>query len=139
MFDIGATELLLVAIVALVVIGPKDLPVALRGVGRVIGQLRSITGQFRFSLDSMIREAEMEEQEKEWAKKNAEIMAEHPQDGQDQGDAPAAKAKAKPMPAADETADGDAPFDGDVAQGEVKPTDENEVDERQDDLFGDKS
>lgn len=78
MFDIGAAELLLVAIVALVVIGPKDLPAALRGVGRVLGQLRSFTNQFRFSLDSMIREAEMEGQEKEWAEKNADIMAKHP-------------------------------------------------------------
>jgi len=78
MFDIGAAELLLVAIVALVIIGPKDLPAALRGVGRVIGQLRSFTGQFRFSLDSMIREAEMEGKEQEWAQKNADIMAKHP-------------------------------------------------------------
>jgi sec-independent protein translocase protein TatB len=78
MFDIGAAELLLVAIVALVVIGPKDLPAALRGVGRVMGQLRSLTGQFRFSLDSIIREAEIEGQEKDWAQKNADIMAEHP-------------------------------------------------------------
>ena len=79
MFDIGAAELLLVAIVALVVIGPKDLPAALRGVGRVLGQVRSFTNQFRFSLDSMIREAEIEGQEKEWAERNADIMAKHPQ------------------------------------------------------------
>lgn len=85
MFDIGAAELLLVAIVALVVIGPKDLPGALRGVGRVMGQLRSFTGQFRFSLDSMIREAEIEGREKEWAQKNADIMAEHPPSEVDTG------------------------------------------------------
>ncbi|MGJ8537284.1 MAG: Sec-independent protein translocase protein TatB [Parasphingopyxis sp.] len=85
MFDIGAAELLLVAIVALVVIGPKDLPAALRGVGRVMGQLRSFTNQFRFSLDSMIREAEMEGQEKEWAQRNADIMAKHPHSEGDPG------------------------------------------------------
>ena len=93
MFDIGAAELLLVAIVALVVIGPKDLPGALRGVGRVMGQLRSFTGQFRFSLDSMIREAEIEGREKEWAQKNADIMAEHPPSAEDVGsDPPGSKA-----------------------------------------------
>lgn len=85
MFDIGAAELLLVAIVALVVIGPKDLPAALRGVGRVLGQLRSFTSQFRFSLDSMIREAEMEGMEKEWAQRNADIMAKHPPSEDDPG------------------------------------------------------
>ncbi|MBC2776977.1 Sec-independent protein translocase protein TatB [Parasphingopyxis marina] len=78
MFDIGATELLLVAMVALVVIGPKDLPLAMRTAGRWIGQLRKMTGHFRVGIDAMIREAEVDEQEKIWAEKNAKIMREHP-------------------------------------------------------------
>ena len=47
MFDIGASELLLVVIVAIVVIGPKDLPFALRTAGRWIGKIRRVSGHFR--------------------------------------------------------------------------------------------
>lgn len=78
MFDIGAMELLLVGMVALVIIGPKDLPIAMRTAGRWLGQLRAMTGHFRVGVDAMIREAEIEEQEKAWAKKNAQIMRDHP-------------------------------------------------------------
>lgn len=119
MFDIGAAELLLVAIVALVVIGPKDLPGALRGVGRVMGQLRSFTGQFRFSLDSMIREAEIEGREKEWAQKNADIMAEHPPSDEDAGSDPPSDeqvSNADPDPAGSK-----AVPETDRPDGELKP------------------
>lgn len=78
MFDIGAFELLLVAMVALIVIGPKDLPIAMRTAGQWMGKLKAMTRHFRVGLDAMIREAEMEEQEKVWAEKNAQIMREHP-------------------------------------------------------------
>ncbi|QLC26307.1 twin-arginine translocase subunit TatB [Parasphingopyxis algicola] len=78
MFDIGAIELLLVGMVALVIIGPKDLPIAMRTAGRWLGQLRAMTGHFRVGIDAMIREAEIEEQEKAWAEKNAQIMRDHP-------------------------------------------------------------
>ena len=78
MFDIGAIELLLVAAVALVIIGPKDLPIAMRTAGRWLGQLRAMTGHFRVGIDAMIREAEVEEQEKAWAEKNEQIMRDHP-------------------------------------------------------------
>ena len=46
MFDIGASELLLIVIVAIVVIGPKDLPLALRTAGRWIGRIRQVSGHF---------------------------------------------------------------------------------------------
>lgn len=78
MFDIGAIELLLVAAVALVIIGPKDLPIAMRTAGRWLGQLRAMTGHFRVGIDAMIRDAEVEEQEKAWADKNAQVMRDHP-------------------------------------------------------------
>ena len=78
MFDIGATELLLIIVVAVIVIGPKDMPMALRTAGRWIGKVRRISGQFRAGLDAMVREAEMEEMQKEWDRRNAEIMARHP-------------------------------------------------------------
>ena len=78
MFDVAPTELLLVAIVALLVIGPKDLPKAMRFVGHWVGRARGIARQFRSGFDAMVREAELAEMEKKWAEENARIMAEHP-------------------------------------------------------------
>lgn len=75
MFDVGASELLLTVIVAIVVIGPKDLPLALRTAGRWIGKIRRISGHFRAGVETMIREAELAEMEKEWKERNARIMA----------------------------------------------------------------
>lgn len=78
MFDIAPSELLLVAIVALVVIGPKDLPRVLRVVGQWVGRARGMARHFRSGFDEMVRQSEMEEMEKRWASENARIMAEHP-------------------------------------------------------------
>jgi len=78
MFDIGASELLLIVIVAIVVIGPKDLPMALRAAGRWVAKIRSISGHFRTGIETMIREAELEEMEKNWREQNAAIMAATP-------------------------------------------------------------
>jgi sec-independent protein translocase protein TatB len=78
MFDIGAIELLIIVIVAIVAIGPKDMPLALRTAGRWIGKIRRVSGHFRSGIDAMIREAEMEEMEKKWREQNARIVAEHP-------------------------------------------------------------
>ncbi len=81
MFDIGAPEILMIIIVAIVVIGPKDMPAALRAAGRWIGKMRRMSAHFRTGLDSMIREAEMEEMEKKWKAQNEKIMREHPNGG----------------------------------------------------------
>lgn len=78
MFDIGWDEMLLTAIVAIVVIGPKDLPRALRTAGRWIGKVRRVSGHFRSGIESMIREAELEDMEKKWREQNAAIMQAHP-------------------------------------------------------------
>jgi sec-independent protein translocase protein TatB len=78
MFDVAPTEFLLVAIVALIVIGPKDLPKAMRVLGYWVGRMRGVARQFRSGFDNMVREAELEEMEKRWAAENARIMAEHP-------------------------------------------------------------
>lgn len=78
MFDIAPSELLLVAIVALLVIGPKDLPLALRAAGRWLGKVRQMSNHFRAGVETMIREAELAEIEKEWRERNERIMAEHP-------------------------------------------------------------
>ena len=78
MFDIAPTELLLCAVVALVVIGPKDLPRAMRTVGQFVAKMRGVGRHFRSSFDEMVREAELKEMEETWAKENARIMREHP-------------------------------------------------------------
>lgn len=74
MFDIGYSELLLIAVVALVVIGPKDLPRVMRMVGGWVGKGRAMTRHVRAGFDTMMREAELEEMQKQWAKQNEEIM-----------------------------------------------------------------
>lgn len=82
MFDVAPTELLVVAIVALLVIGPKDLPKAMRFVGKWVGKARAMSRHFRSGLDTMMREAELEEMEKQWREHNAEIMRNYPTIGQ---------------------------------------------------------
>ncbi|MXP47236.1 twin-arginine translocase subunit TatB [Altererythrobacter luteolus] len=79
MFDIGALELLLIVVVAIIVIGPKDMPAALRVAGRWVGKIRRVSAQFRSGFDAMVREAEMEDMERKWKEQNERIMAETPQ------------------------------------------------------------
>jgi sec-independent protein translocase protein TatB len=78
MFDIAPSEFLLIAIVAVVVIGPKDLPMALRTAGRWIARVRRVSNHFKSGIETMIREAEMEEMERKWREQNAAIMAANP-------------------------------------------------------------
>jgi sec-independent protein translocase protein TatB len=79
MFDVGASELLLIVVVAIVVIGPKDLPLALRTAGRWIGKMRRMSAHFRSGFEAMIREAELEDMEKKWREQNEAIMKAHPE------------------------------------------------------------
>ena len=78
MFGIDSGELLIVAIVALIVIGPKDLPNVMRTVGHWVGRARGMARHFRSGIDTMIRESELEEMQKKWAADNERIMREHP-------------------------------------------------------------
>lgn len=78
MFDVGASELLMIVIVAVVVIGPKDMPLAMRTAGRWIGKMRKISGHFRAGIDAMVREAELEEMERKWREQNEAIMKANP-------------------------------------------------------------
>ena len=94
MFDIGADELLLTAVVAIVVIGPKDIPRALRTAGRWIAKMRRMSNAFRAGIENVIREAEMDELERTWREKNAAIMAQHPHISADPDEESAAAAAA---------------------------------------------
>ena len=77
MFDVAPSEFLLFALVALIIIGPKDLPKAMRVVGKFVGKARGVARHFRSGFDSMVREAELEEMEKKWKEENERIMREH--------------------------------------------------------------
>jgi len=61
MFDISWGELLIVMVVALVVVGPKDLPKLMRKAGQWLGRARAMADQFRKSFDEMARQAELDE------------------------------------------------------------------------------
>jgi sec-independent protein translocase protein TatB len=61
MFDFAWSELALIAVVALIVIGPKDLPRVMRVAGQWTRRARAIAREFQGSLDQMVREAELDE------------------------------------------------------------------------------
>ena len=61
MFDIGWSELFVVVVVALVVVGPKDLPKMMRVAGQWMGRARAMADQFRRSFDEMARQAELDD------------------------------------------------------------------------------
>ena len=104
MFGIDAQELLVIIIVAVLVIGPKDMPRAMRTAGKWIAKIRRVSGHFRAGMETMIREAEMEEMEKKWAEQNARIMREHPADAPPEMEPTGAypSARSRPEPGADQ-------------------------------------
>ena len=98
MFGVDTSELLLVAIVALLFIGPKDLPGALRTVGRWVGKVRGMARHFNSGIETMIREAELEEMEKKWREENERIMREFPALNEPVTPPPADTADQPPLP-----------------------------------------
>jgi sec-independent protein translocase protein TatB len=60
MFDIGWTELLVIACVAIIVVGPKDLPRMLRSLGQTIGKVKRMSREFQSTFNDALREAERE-------------------------------------------------------------------------------
>jgi sec-independent protein translocase protein TatB len=64
MFDIGWSELLVIAVVALIAIGPKELPGVLRNVGHWMGKVRRMAADFQSQFQEAMREAEMEDLKK---------------------------------------------------------------------------
>ncbi|PSM19594.1 MULTISPECIES: Sec-independent protein translocase protein TatB [Nitratireductor] len=61
MFDIGWPEMLVVAVVLIVIVGPKDLPRMLRAFGRTTSKMRSMAGDFRKQFDEALKEAELDD------------------------------------------------------------------------------
>lgn len=61
MFDIGWTEITVILIIAIIVIGPKDLPRVMRTVGEWVGRAKAMTREFRGHVDDMVRDTELSE------------------------------------------------------------------------------
>ena len=81
MFGVDSSELLIVAVIALLFIGPKDLPQVMLKVGRWVGKVRGYARHFTAGIENVMREAELEEMERKWRAENERIMAAHPPDG----------------------------------------------------------
>ncbi len=68
MFDIGWSELLVIAVVAIVVVGPKDLPDMLRNLGRGMKAMRRMAADFQGQFNEALREAELDDVKNEFTK-----------------------------------------------------------------------
>jgi sec-independent protein translocase protein TatB len=75
MFDLTSSKLLILAIVALLVVGPKDLPLLLRTVGKYLGMIRRHANEFRAQLDEAVREAELHELKKDFEEVGREVKS----------------------------------------------------------------
>lgn len=115
MFGVDSTELAVVAVLALIFIGPKDLPKVLRTLGYWVGKVRGMARHFTSGIESMVREAELEEMEKKWREENERILALHPANA-DYPDSPKTGAPDKMPPLANP----DAPDDEDLPP-EMRP------------------
>ncbi len=73
MFDITSSKLLILAIVALIVFGPKDLPILLRTVGKYLGVIRRQAAEFRHQFDEAMRESELDQLKKEFEEAAREV------------------------------------------------------------------
>lgn len=65
MFDLGWGEILVIAVVAILVVGPKDLPRLMKGIGEWVGKARKMASHFQAGVDEMIRQAELEDLRKD--------------------------------------------------------------------------
>ena len=108
MFGVDSSELFIVAVLALIFIGPKELPSTMRTVGRLVGRVRAHARHFTAGIENIMREAELEEMEKRWREENERIMAQFPVDpiglSATPPDVTGPVMTPLPPPAADETA-----------------------------------
>ena len=75
MFDITSSKLLILAVVALIVVGPKDLPILLRTLGKYLGVIRRHAAEFRGQFDEAMREAELDGLKKEFEAVSREVRS----------------------------------------------------------------
>jgi len=80
MFGFDSAEIAIIAVLALIFIGPKELPNVMRTVGYWVGRVRGMARHFTSGIEDMVRQAELEEMEKKWREENERIMQLHPPD-----------------------------------------------------------
>jgi sec-independent protein translocase protein TatB len=80
MFGFDSAEIAIIAVLALVFIGPKELPKVMRTVGYWVGRVRGMARHFTSGIEDMVRQAELEEMEKKWREENGRIVQLHPSD-----------------------------------------------------------
>jgi len=78
MFGFDSAEIAIIAVLALIFIGPKELPKVMRTVGYWVGRVRGMARHFTAGIEDMVRQAELEEMEKRWREENERIMSLHP-------------------------------------------------------------
>ena len=112
MFGFDSAEIAIIAVLALVFIGPKELPRVMRTVGYWVGRVRGMARHFTSGIEDMVRQAELEEMEKKWREENERILqlhpanADYPEPGQPDAMPPVAEA-VEPMLPLDETQPGE--------------------------------
>lgn len=101
MFDIAWSEMVLIGAVALVVIGPKDLPKALRTVGQAVGKMRRMAGEFQSQFNDAMRDAELDELKKQVENVGEQVKTDFQPIGQiDDFDKPKSASTTEPTPPA---------------------------------------
>lgn len=75
MFDLTSSKLLILAVVALIVVGPKDLPILLRTIGKYLGLMRQQAAEFRRHFDEAVRDAELGDLKREFDSVANEVRA----------------------------------------------------------------
>ena len=78
MFDVGGGEIIVIGIVALLVVGPKELPGLLRAGGAAMNKVRRMAGEFRAQFDDAMREAEVDQAKKAFTDMNESVQAAKP-------------------------------------------------------------
>jgi len=121
MFGVDSTEFVIVAVLALVFIGPKDLPKVMRTVGYWVGRARGMARHFTAGIENMMREAELEEMEKRWREENERIMRLHPANADYPDPAPSDIGQPDEMPPIAESAEPSLPFDESQPEDALPP------------------
>jgi sec-independent protein translocase protein TatB len=75
MFDIGWSELVVIGVVALIFIGPRELPSVLRNIGQVMTKLRRMASEFQGQFQEALREAELDELRKQAEKLSSDVTS----------------------------------------------------------------
>ena len=116
MFGFDSAEIAIIAVLALIFIGPKELPKVMRTVGYWVGRVRGMARHFTAGIEDMVREAELEEMEKKWREENERIMQLHPSNA----DYPE-PGQSDAMPPLAEPAEPTLPFDESQPGDELPP------------------